>query len=288
MDTGRERIIDIPGYTLAAREWGPPDGTPVIALHGWLDNAASFSFLAPLCPEAHIIAIDSPGCGHSSHRPPGDIPSLIDEVYFILEAATQLGFKKFSLMGHSRGGIIAQMIAVGCPERVTSLILLDIFGIHSGTPAECISHFQKSVASFFGEPKVAAAIYPDVQTAAKGRMASGSILYESALKLAERGTKKVDGGYIWAIDRRELTFISPSRYTEDYFREFMSAIHMPCCIILADNGLYLKPEEIRTKARLIKNHTLHFIPGYHHVHMDNAPIVAGQVVDFLKTLSLLP
>ena len=69
------------------------------------------------------------------------------------------------------------------------------------------------------------------------------------------------------IDRRELTFISPTRYTEDYFREFMSAIHMPCCIILADDGLYKKPEEIRTKARLIKNHNLYFIPGNHHVHM---------------------
>ena len=34
--------ISLPHIELAAHLFGPPDGQPVIALHGWLDNAMSF------------------------------------------------------------------------------------------------------------------------------------------------------------------------------------------------------------------------------------------------------
>ena len=40
---------------------------------GWLDNAGSFDRLIPLItvPSLHLVAIDLPGHGLSSHRPPG-------------------------------------------------------------------------------------------------------------------------------------------------------------------------------------------------------------------------
>ena len=40
---------------------------------GWLDNAGSFDGLIPLLslPSPHVVAIDLPGHGLSSHRPPG-------------------------------------------------------------------------------------------------------------------------------------------------------------------------------------------------------------------------
>ena len=56
---------------LAAHLFGPEDGLPVIALHGWLDNANSFARLAPRLEGLRIIALDMAGHGHSGHRPPG-------------------------------------------------------------------------------------------------------------------------------------------------------------------------------------------------------------------------
>ena len=47
-------------------------GIPILGLHGWMDNAGTFDTLAPLLPSTHsLIAIDFPGHGLSSRKPPG-------------------------------------------------------------------------------------------------------------------------------------------------------------------------------------------------------------------------
>ena len=58
--------------TLAAKQWGPDDGFPVLAIHGWLDNASSFDVVAQDLSGAgfRVVAVDMPGHGESSHRGP--------------------------------------------------------------------------------------------------------------------------------------------------------------------------------------------------------------------------
>ena len=278
---GEERIITIPGFTLAAREWGPSDGIPTLALHGWLDNASSYEFLAPLLPDLHIVAVDSPGCGHSSHRPFGTIPSVVDEVFYMLEAAFALGWETFSLMGHSRGGAIAQMIAAGSPERIQSLVLLDIAGYYvSGSAQEGVLHLRKSVQSFLTHKKKEATLYPDLESVSKERMKASPLNYESALALVKRGTQKGENGYFWIFDRRELIFISPLRFTDEMVKGLLSGIEAPTCIIVAEDGLFKTEQRMFENVHYIKNHRIHVVPGFHHVHMDNPQVVAQHLLEF--------
>ena len=44
----RERRFEVNGLAISGLSWGDPGETPLLALHGWLDNAASFACLAPL------------------------------------------------------------------------------------------------------------------------------------------------------------------------------------------------------------------------------------------------
>lgn len=44
---GEDCSWEIDGLRLAGLVWGPEDGTPVLALHGWMDHAESFRALAP-------------------------------------------------------------------------------------------------------------------------------------------------------------------------------------------------------------------------------------------------
>lgn len=285
MFKGEERIIDIPGFKLAAKEWGDPKGIPVLALHGWLDNAATFSTLAPLLPNLHIVAVDSPGCGHSSHRPPGTITYVIDEVFHMLEAATALGWESFHVMGHSRGGAVAQMMAAGCPKRIRSLVLLDVIGLFSASPQESLEHLRLSVNSYFGQNRLHHAIHPDLDAVVKNRLNDSSLTYDSALILAERGTKKVEGGYVWTFDLRELFFTSPVKYTHDMVQGFLSGIEAPTCIIMAEEGFFKNDPFLTANAACIRNKVLHFLPGGHFFHMNNPEIVAPLILEFYRSIS---
>lgn len=284
MFKGEERIINIPGFTLAAREWGPPDGIPVLALHGWIDNASSYSFLAPLLPNLHIIAVDAPGCGHSSHKPISAIPNIVEEPFYMFQVASELGWDKFSIIGHSRGGVVAELMASGWPERIQALILLDISGFFViGTIAECVEHWRNSFQTFFTRKVKPGTVYPDLDAAARERMQSFPLAFESALALAERGTKKVEGGYLWTFDRRELLFRSPAKYSYDMAEAMLTAIKAPTCFILAEEG-YLKFDEKAASLypRWVPNHIINFVPGGHHVHMDNPQVVAPHIIEFFK------
>src|SRR5690606_24141760 len=63
-----ERRFALRGLTLAGREWGREDGLPVLALHGWLDNAGRFDLLAPLLRGCRVVALEAAGQGASDFR----------------------------------------------------------------------------------------------------------------------------------------------------------------------------------------------------------------------------
>ena len=70
--SGVEEVrLNLGHIELAAHLFGPQQGIPVIALHGWLDNANTFARLAPRLHGLRIVALDLAGHGYSDHRPVG-------------------------------------------------------------------------------------------------------------------------------------------------------------------------------------------------------------------------
>jgi pimeloyl-ACP methyl ester carboxylesterase len=110
--------LQIPGFTIACKAWGNPEDQPIIALHGWLDNANSFDEIAKrLQDKYYIIAVDLPGHGHSSHLPAGCIYHFTDGIFIVLEILNALKLKKVHLLGHSMGACLGSLIAGVAPER---------------------------------------------------------------------------------------------------------------------------------------------------------------------------
>src|SRR5262245_11789511 len=101
--TLREVAIPAAWGELAGLRLERPGRPRVIALHGWLDNAASFLPLSSRLPDLDLLLLDLPGHGRSAHLPPGAEYGLTTHLHATLDAADALGWERFTLLGHSMG-----------------------------------------------------------------------------------------------------------------------------------------------------------------------------------------
>jgi pimeloyl-ACP methyl ester carboxylesterase len=278
----RERTIATPHLRLAAKAWGDPALPPLLALHGWLDNAASFDALAPLiCTHFHIVALDLPGHGRSQHRPPGVRYHFVDYLDDVLAAADALGWEKFSLLGHSLGGGIASFIAAAFPERMERLFLIEVAGAVSAPVENSLAQLQKGIVQFRDNAGKALRVFADVESAVAARRKAGDLSDMAARALVLRGIREVEGGWSWSSDPR-LMPASPQRFTEEQVLAILAGVRAPALFVLAEPMAMQIPESLILKrAEQIPDLTLMRLPGNHHLHLENAPAVAQAVRDFL-------
>lgn len=118
MPAAEELVIALPHATLAARRWGAASSPPLLALHGWLDNAGSFDALAPLLAARwQVVALDFAGHGRSSHLAPGTWYHYVDYFDELRAVFDHFGWSRADLLGHSLGGTLASLFAALYPER---------------------------------------------------------------------------------------------------------------------------------------------------------------------------
>ncbi|MDU9405042.1 alpha/beta hydrolase [Pseudomonas sp. zfem004] len=250
---------------LAAHLFGPADGLPVIALHGWLDNANSFARLAPQLKGLRIVALDLAGHGYSQHRPVGAGYALADYAHDVLRVAEQLGWQRFGLLGHSLGAIISVQLAGALPERVSHLALID--GVIPPTvteqdAAERLGMALQAQLRLDGKRKtVYATLEEGVEARMKGMVA---VSREAAELLAQRGLMPVPGGYSWRSDSR-LTLPSPTRLNQAQAMAFVKRVACPACLVVAADGMLARHTELLEQLPF-EQITL---PGGHHLHLND-------------------
>jgi len=251
---------------LAAHLFGPADGLPVIALHGWLDNANSFARLAPQLQGLRIVALDLAGHGYSGHRPVGAGYALADYAHDVLRVAEQLGWERFGLLGHSLGAIISVQLAGALPERVSHLALID--GVIPPTlseqdAAERLGQALQAQMRLEGKRKsVYATLEEGVEARMKGMVA---VSREAAELLAQRGLMPVPGGYSWRSDSR-LTLPSPIRMNQDQAMAFVKRIACPACLVVAADGMLARHTDLLEQLPFEQV----ILPGGHHLHLNDA------------------
>ncbi|AHL75224.1 alpha/beta hydrolase [Stutzerimonas stutzeri] len=259
--------LSLPHIEVAAHLYGPEDGWPVIALHGWLDNAASFSRLAPLLEGVRIVALDLPGHGHSDHRPIGAAYNIWDYAHDVLQVAEQFGWKRFSLLGHSMGAIVSVLLAGAMPDRIERLALIDGVIPYTGEADTAPQKLGESLQALLAVDDKRKPVYAEFQQAVVARMKGvGAVSHEAAERLAQRGLMPVPGGYTWRTDAR-LMLPSAMRLTRAHALAFVDRVACPASLILAEQGLMTQPAMLELTETL--PFMRHRLPGGHHLHLDD-------------------
>jgi len=270
---------------LSAKCWGNPEGMPVLAFHGWLDNAATFDHLAPYLKEFRLVSLDLPGHGLSEHRSSGSSYHFSDIIVDVLEVLHVLGWQRFSLLGHSMGAGVASYLAGTIPEKISSLILIEGLGSLAQKADKMPEILRESAEQWQQLPNKKLPIYPDVETAVKVRHHVGGIEESSVRTLVARGLQPVDGGFTWRSDPR-LKIKSRHYLTEDQACAFLEQITAPVLLIEAENAKQDQWKELLLKRiPYIKNLQHRKVSGDHHLHLDNPQEVAVVIREFLQQIS---
>ena len=263
-----ELELQTPWLRLAARAWGPANGSPVLAAHGWLDNAASFDALAPLLPDVRLVAVDLTGHGGSDHRPPGVPYHFVDFIADLVAAADALGWDRFALLGHSLGGGLVSFIAAALPERVTRVAMIEGLGPPTSHPTDGPADLRKAIEQMNALPRKRPPIYPSVDAAIQARCEASGLSWSAASILVARGLQAVGEGYGWRTDPR-LRFVSPLYLSEPQILAYMERIQAPALLICGTDGYLVKRAYMQERYARIADLTVKILPGGHHPHLED-------------------
>lgn len=134
--------VETPLLAIACSISGPEDGYPAILLHGWPDDALTWSALLPDLHAAGYRTIvpflrgfgatrfktaETPRCGQ-----------LVALAQDVLDLADSLGLVRFLLIGHDWGARAAYIVSAVAPERVLACAALSV-GWGTNDPGQLLS-----------------------------------------------------------------------------------------------------------------------------------------------------
>jgi len=267
---------------LAAKVWNAGAPEKVLALHGWLDNAATFDRLAPLLPKTwEIVALDLPGHGYSYHRKDDRGYPFTDWVTVVMEVLDLLAWPKATLMGHSLGGGVAALYASVLPEKVSRLILIESLGAVTLPPEAAPERLRKYLVEVKRQRANQPPVYKSMEDVVRLRRIATKMSDASARIVLERSLKPCSEGLTWRSDPT-LLLPSPIRLVPEQIHAFLRAITAPAIVIRATDGLQYELKDTEARLKALPHAKVVTIEGNHHVHLDHPERVAETLLKELK------
>jgi pimeloyl-ACP methyl ester carboxylesterase len=145
-------------HRLAFEEWGDPDASPIVCVHGLTRNGRDFDALAQaLAGPYRVICVDLPGRGHSDWL---DDPMLYQAQHYVTALAHLLVWvgRDVAWVGTSLGGICGMIVAAMEGAPVTRLVLNDVGPF---IPAEALRRIRDYMVASGDSPMMAR--FPDLE-----------------------------------------------------------------------------------------------------------------------------
>jgi pimeloyl-ACP methyl ester carboxylesterase len=247
-------------YTLAGR------GQPLLFLHGWMCNRQFWKKQIEFFSKRYrVLTMDFRGQGESDVPAGGYTPGrLADDVFAVMK---NLGIDRTVVIGHSMGGMVAQVLCKNFPQNVSGLVLVTT--IAADLQNRLISKRIEKDSVDLGFRK-AFLKYFNGWFASQTDPVIGDWVREEMLKTPE----KVGLELVRAYSRFDL-------------RAHLPDFRMPCLVMGARDDTSAVPVEPQTLAKLIPGSRLIMIETCGHFPMLEKPEEFGNLLDeFLSDNSL--
>lgn len=271
------------GLRLMMRRWGTEQEArlPVLCLPGFSRSGRDFAALAAQLPGRVLVALDARGRGGSDHDPNPANYNPVTEAQDGFAALAALGWGRAVILGTSRGGIVASVMAASNPSPIAGIVLNDIGPVIDKPGLEAI------LRAFRAAP----ASWPDWATAT----AALKHAYQSQFDLDDAGWAR-HAREIWAdgpdaCPRREMdpalieVFAQAVAQTPpDIWNLFDALAPLPVLAVRGANSDLLSAQTLREmQARLPRLHGV-TVPGRGHAPFLDEPIALSAIQQFLSAL----
>ena len=137
------------GLTFDVRDAGPPDGEPVVLLHGFPQDSAAWDAVSPQLNQHGLrtLALDQRGYSPMA-RPRGrtqyTLKETVGDVLALLDAA---GLESAHVVGHDWGGLVAWGLGAWHPDRLRTLTVLSV--PHPAAMAKAMVTSDQALRSYY-------------------------------------------------------------------------------------------------------------------------------------------
>ncbi len=268
-----DRKITVDGLDLHYVDWGNEQHPPLVVLHGISSQARYWDgFAAKMRDAFHVICVDQRGHGESGWSDDYRIEAMAND---LLSVADALGLAKFTLVGHSMGGIVSMWFAAHHPERLANLVVVDA-DFDFGRAAQVLFQENSVTAALeqdtFDNEEAMLAHYQALMPGIDVRLVRKPLMHNFRTLDDGRVTYRFDPAVKTALMRRLEA--APNEISV-YQRELSSKVGSVTCPVLILRGELsdiLSPEGATQTAAAFMDGRLVVIPGATHMIPSDNPV----------------
>ncbi|MFT5586237.1 MAG: pimeloyl-ACP methyl ester carboxylesterase [Cognaticolwellia sp.] len=271
------------GLQLCLRSHDGPAHTPLLILHGFQDQSASWdACVEVLCANGPVLVPDQRGFGLSEHVGRGGTYHFSDYVLDIDTLLQDQDLEAVHVVGHSMGATVACYLAAARPDLVRTLSLVDGIGPpevpDTKAPEQLRIHLRHHRRPRGHSPMASLG-----DAAARLRKATPSLSIERALALAERGTRSTPQGWVWRWDAKHRAR-SALPFDADRFVAHLQEVQCPTQLVLGAQGWFRHLPDLDRRVQALRARQIS-IEGGHNLHLDNPQGLAKVLGDWIRTQS---
>lgn len=240
------------------------NGPPLVLVHGYLGGSAQWQAeIDQFSDRFEVIAPDLPGFGAAADRP--GCRRIGDLAQAVIDLLDRLGIDRFTLLGHSMGGMIAQDIAARAGDRVEKLILYGTGPL--GLMPDRFEPIRLSRERLDRDGVAATANRIGATWFHKGESAPGFPL------VAEIGAQANHAASLAALDAM----------ADWDGRDALPTLDMPTLVVWGHHDRSYRWPQVETLWKGLPNATLSVIPGASHAaHLEKPRLFHAVLDDFLS------